>query len=60
MALVSPCDNCQDEWVVDALTYVEAVEKVLCPVCVNQLVDLCWSRLNNATIHQIKVELEDM
>jgi len=61
MALVTICDNCQDdEWLVDSLVYIEAVEKNCCPVCVNQLVDLCFSRLNNAVIRQIKEELEDM
>lgn len=59
MSLVTMCDNCQDEWLVDSLAFVTAVEKNLCPVCVNQLVDLCFSRLSNAVIRQVKEELED-
>jgi hypothetical protein len=60
MSLVTICDNCYANWQVDQLVYVEAVEKNCCPVCVNQLVDLCFSRLTNAVIRQIKEELEDM
>lgn len=60
MALVTICDNCNDDWRVDSLAFVEAVDKNLCPVCVNQLVDLCFSRLSNAVIRQVKEELEDM
>ena len=59
MALVSICDNCQEEWVVDSLVHVQGVDKSLCPVCVNQLVDLCFSHLTNQKIRIIQEELEE-
>jgi len=59
MSLVSICDNCYANWTVDQLIYVEAVEKNCCPVCVNQLVDLCFSRLSGSSIQVIKYKLEE-
>jgi len=58
--LVTICDNCHDDWCVDSLTFVEAVGKNCCPNCLNQLVDLCFARLNDSQIFKIKQELEDM
>jgi len=60
MALVTICDNCYAEWLVDQFVYVEAVEKNLCPVCINQLVDLCYSRLSNKVIRKVEEELEEL
>ena len=59
MALQSVCDNCMDCWTVDALVHIEAINSLLCPVCINQLVDLCFSNLTNAKIEIIKQDLED-
>jgi len=59
MSLVTICDNCYTNWTVDKLVYVEAVEKNCCPVCVNQLVDLCFSRLCDFSIREIKYKLEE-
>jgi hypothetical protein len=59
MALTTMCDNCQDEWLIDQLVYVTAVEKNLCPVCINQLVDICFFRLPEYTIRLVKEEFED-
>ena len=58
MALVTICDNCHNDWLVDQLVYVDAIEKNCCPVCVNQLVDLCFSRLTHAVICQIEERLQ--
>jgi hypothetical protein len=59
MALITLCDTCHCNWLVDQLVYVTAVEKNLCPVCINQLVDLCFCRLVNQEIPLIKQDLED-
>ena len=60
MGLVTECDNCEHSWLVDSLTYIDGMEQNLCPNCVNQLVDLCWSRLSDAEIRQIKIEIDDL
>jgi len=60
MSLVSICDNCYENWRVDSLVYVDAIGQNLCPVCVNQLVDLCFSQLTNAKIRIVKQEMEEL
>lgn len=40
MALTTLCDNCEHDWIVDQLVFIDVVNKNLCPVCINQLVDL--------------------
>ena len=39
MALVSLCDNCEADYLVDSLVYVELVKKNLCACCINDLLD---------------------
>ena len=39
MALVTLCDNCEADYLIDSLVYIELVKKNLCPCCVNDLMD---------------------
>ena len=59
MALQTICDNCEHDWLVDNMVFVEVVKKNLCPVCINQLVDLLVCRLSEREIREVKQELED-
>ena len=59
MALQTLCDNCESSWAVDQLVYVELVKKNLCPVCINQLVDLCALELTESRLQGIMEELEE-
>jgi len=39
MALVTLCDNCEADYLVDSLVYIELVKKNLCACCINDLLD---------------------
>lgn len=54
MSLVSMCDQCENSWRIDSLTYVEAVQQNLCPVCINQLVDMLVGTCNESTWQSVK------
>lgn len=59
MALQTICDNCENLWLVDNLLYVTALNKNLCPVCLNQLVDLLILQISEKQWHSVKRELEE-
>ena len=54
MALQTICDSCESLWLVDQLVFVEALENNLCPVCINNLVDLLVSECSEATWQAVK------
>ena len=60
MALVTLCDNCENDWLVDQLVFVEAVDKNLCPVCINNLVEMLWSEFTGLQQKVIIDMLEKM
>jgi hypothetical protein len=59
MGLQTICDNCENEWLVDNLVFIEFVDKNLCPVCLNQLVDLLVWRISEKELRKVKQDLED-
>lgn len=54
MALVSRCDQCESSWRTDNLVYVDAVNRNLCSVCLNQLVDILVGTCNESTWQSVK------
>lgn len=59
MALVSLCDNCSGDWVVDSLVWIEPVQKLLCPECINHLVDLLLLEVPESVASKVLNELEE-
>ena len=58
MALVTLCDNCEHDWLVDQLVFVDAVDKNLCPVCINHLIEILWSEFTGLQRQSILTMLE--
>lgn len=59
MALVTLCDNCEADYLVDSLVYVELVKKNLCACCVNDLLDRLAMECNEGHFQHIIQKWED-
>jgi len=54
VALTTLCDNCENDWLVDQLVFVDAVNQNLCPVCINKLVDILSSNFTGTQLKAMK------
>ena len=59
MALTTLCDNCEHDWLVDQLVFVDVVNQNLCPVCINHLIDLLVGGCSFSQWGEYKKQLEE-
>lgn len=57
MAIQQCCDICEDSWPEDNLVLIERYHKLMCPECINDLVDDLEEQIENLQSVETAIEL---
>ena len=59
MGLVTICDVCESDWLVDSLVFIDELDMNICPNCANDLVDCVVSNISRLRWNKLKQEFLD-